>query len=53
MCVKYLWSVYIPGNLGPVGEPKYWGTLLNIGLVASDFYSTHPNRIHRFGPEEF
>lgn len=26
MCVKYLWSVYIPGNLGPVGEPKYWGT---------------------------
>lgn len=32
MCVKYLWSVYIPGNLGPDGEPKYWGTLYILAL---------------------
>lgn len=27
MCIKYLWLVYISGNLGFVGELKYWGIL--------------------------
>lgn len=50
MSIKSLWSVYIKGNLGPVGELNTQFIL--IGLVASDFYYAHPKQINKSASEE-